>query len=342
MTIQSMRAGQIRQMRGHASVSWLALLVAIGSAAWVYWYVAQPRNLAPVIEKPARTADTVETGQLQSRLARLEDRLPEISAALDEARESAEQLRLERDRIHSLNQQSEQDSERMALLDVEMLINQAAQAITGSTDFAAPIQLLTAARQRLARSRTDALEPLAVALDADRERLLGLSRRSVLLAADQLERLARDAGSLKLRGEPASTVPAPEPAGDAGSDQAGAGFWQRVVKSTEALVSVPEMASTPAGQRFFVTENLRLRLLGARLSLMLHDQAGFDADRLRSDALLRDWFDAADPDVIQARKTLADLSGLTAPADSANVRQSLEALEAVRAAQGAKAGGAGS
>lgn len=343
MTTKRLRVAGARRVAGNASVSWLAMLVALGCAAYVFWIHTTTIDAGQGASVPARAPGETESTRSNAtpaadksngvmvRLSRLEDRLPGAMAASEAAQSDAERLRQERDQLRQLYQNALQDSLQMTLHEVESLLTQANRALIGSTDFAAPVSLLGAARERVARAQMPQLIALARALDSDREALLKLSERSIVQAADQLHRLAAEVENLALPGDPRAQTSAGARADAEKTDDS---FWKRVVKSSEALVSLPDQSDgqgfTPAAARFYLAENLRLRLLSARLSLLQHDRAGFEADRSFCVAWLNRHFDQSDQTVVAALATLAELEPLAGTPTDGSIQQSLEALQAAR------------
>ena len=60
-------------------------------------------------------------------------------------------------------------------------------------------------------------------------------------------------------------------------------------------------------QAFFLRENLKLRLLGARLALLAHDEPSFKADLKAASGWLTRYYDGSDKAVASAQSTLNQL-----------------------------------
>lgn len=381
------RPGQRRTtVRGNASVAWLALLLSLASGGFLAWQqllgplasevagpakaisntasvqVAKtpPPSVLEIAEPDLDQPEPTDTRGLSSRLARLEDRMPAAIAALETEQNRTSQARAERDQLNALYQRSLRDTTSQALFDVEALLVQASRQLVGSTDFQASISLLNAARERLGRLETPALEGLINAVEQDRETLLAMGERSLVQAADALQRLASSLDDLPLQsarqGVPAQTgVSAPSTSvapttSDVDSLVEGdKTWWQNLVQSSSKLVTLPDTAQTgdlirmtevgqsdlalmPTSAGYFVVQNLRLRLLSARLLLLIHDRGGFEADRLRSQTWLIEHFEASDPQVVAAIALLQELSSLGQPPAIASLAHSTKALSLARSA----------
>jgi uroporphyrin-3 C-methyltransferase len=88
--------------------------------------------------------------------------------------------------------------------------------------------------------------------------------------------------------------------------------WTDVVRSSRDLVRVsridqPEAALLATEQAFFLRENLKLKLLNARLGLLARQAASAQADLSAVDAALTRYFDTQSPAVVAAKAQLAKL-----------------------------------
>ncbi len=100
----------------------------------------------------------------------------------------------------------------------------------------------------------------------------------------------------------------------------------------------PAAALLPPAQQYFLRENVRLRLLGARIALQNHDDASFRADVAAAEALLKQYFDTRTKPVQSVQATLKLLAATPATGSMPNLTRSLEAVRALRAAQERGAG----
>ena len=84
------------------------------------------------------------------------------------------------------------------------------------------------------------------------------------------------------------------------------------------------------GQSFVLRENLKLRLLNARLALLSHDQTTFRNELNVAQEALGRHFVADDKAVQSALAGLRQMAGLDVNADLPKLNDSLAALRAVR------------
>jgi len=127
---------------------------------------------------------------------------------------------------------------------------------------------------------------------------------------------------------PAATEPAPEPAPEAAADGTGfsegwgrvsgwwtslwARIWADVTRSGRELVRVsridrPEAVLLAPDQALFMRENLKLKLLNARLGLLARHMQASQADLVAVEAALARYFDTSAPRVVAAQTALARL-----------------------------------
>ena len=101
----------------------------------------------------------------------------------------------------------------------------------------------------------------------------------------------------------------------------------------------PAAPLVPPPQQYFLRENLRLRLLTARIALLSHDDAGFKTDVTAANAWLKQYFDTRTKTGAGARPpTLTQLAATPMPAELPDLAASLTALRSVKATRERSAG----
>src|SRR5687768_3578308 len=266
----------------------LFLLIAIALAAGLatlFWLDARSR-IGATQEELARRLRDIETDarearsvarQAQEALRDTQTKLGQVELRLAESQ--SQQLALE-----ALYQDLSRNRDEWQLAEIEQVLAIAQQQLQLAGNVRAALLALELAEARLARADRPQFVPIRRALARDIERLKalpgldlpGMSMRIDALVAqvDALplafdERVARGAGA-------APPAPAAE-----------RGFWSRLGSEVwgelRQLVVVrklkdPEPPLLPPSQAYFVRENLRLRLLNARLTLLTRDEAGYRED----------------------------------------------------------------
>jgi uroporphyrin-3 C-methyltransferase len=95
----------------------------------------------------------------------------------------------------------------------------------------------------------------------------------------------------------------------------------------------PAAPLVPVAQQYFLRENLKLRLLTARIALLARDDSSFQADLAASETWLKQYFDARAKPVQAVLGSLKQLSAAPMPGEAPDLTRSLEALRVLRLAQ---------
>ena len=215
-----------------------------------------------------------------------------------------------------------------ALAEVEQILAVASQQLQLAGNVQGGIIALQNADQRLARTERPQFIVLRRAIAKDLERLKALPAVDIAGNALRIDSLVGMVDSLPLL---ADEKPAPRPRLDAqpvdrsaGPDKDGGtsggtrGWFERAQDSLRYLtaeawqrfgqlvrvreVSVPDALLLAPPQTYFVRENLKLRLLNARLALLARQETTYRADLLRVQEALQKYFD------LRSRQTQAALA----------------------------------
>lgn len=273
---------------------WLLLLTAaLGAAAlWMAWQTGQRvQSLEQELVRRQQDSATLATeARVLARQAQDASRDAVAKVALLESRVAENTL--QRSQLEELLQSMSRSRDENMLSDIEAALRVAVQqsALTGSTE--PLLATLKQADERLARNALPRLERVrrAVVHDLDRVRAVAVSDISTLvIKVDEASRMVDDLPLLVQperrpaaddKARAASGVPAAASAAAA----AAAGWrgqlaarWdlvtQRVLDEARALVRVtridqPEAMLVAPEQAYFLRENIKLRLLNARLALL--------------------------------------------------------------------------
>jgi uroporphyrin-III C-methyltransferase len=88
----------------------------------------------------------------------------------------------------------------------------------------------------------------------------------------------------------------------------------------------PEPPLLPPSQAYFVRENLRLRLLNARLALLARDEAGYRQDIATAQRWIERYFDPRSKQTAEALQQLKQLSAANLSFEAPSITESLEAV----------------
>ncbi|HEV7822533.1 MAG TPA: uroporphyrinogen-III C-methyltransferase, partial [Burkholderiales bacterium] len=112
-------------------------------------------------------------------------------------------------------------------------------------------------------------------------------------------------------------------------------FTSELWRDVRQLVRVekmdrPDVPLLAPAQTYFLRENLKLRLLGARLALLAHDEKSFKADlKAARDWLVR-YYDARNPAVANAVTAVRQLQDSQVSIEVPDVASSLDAVRNYR------------
>ena len=96
-------------------------------------------------------------------------------------------------------------------------------------------------------------------------------------------------------------------------------------------IDAPEPPLLPPAQAYFLRENLKLRLLSARVSLLTRDEAGYREDVRVSQQWLQKYFDMRAKPAIAAAAQLKQLSAASISLELPTISESLDAIRAFKA-----------
>lgn len=316
----------------HAATGrWIAagavLLTAVATAALVLAWNTQQRVKALDAELVKRQQDSGNQATEARTLARqAEGTARESGARLALLEARVAETSMQRSQLEELIQSLARSRDENVLADLDAAIRVALQqaAITGSAE---PLLLtLKQADERLARYNQPRLERVrrAVAQDLDRTRNAGVTDVTVLtLRLDEVIRLVDDLPLLAVperratgRSAAAEAVPPAAPASAAWHEGWGARWTAglgRVWQEVRTLVRVtridqPEAMLVAPEQAYFLRENVKLRLLNARLALLSRQFDTAQSDLRDAQQGLDRYFDRSTRRVMTANELVRQVT----------------------------------
>jgi uroporphyrin-3 C-methyltransferase len=280
----------------------LAVCALSLGASFMLW-----QKLSNIQEQLARQSADAGTNAIEARaLARQAQDLARETAAHQALTDTRlGEVALQRTALEELMQSLSRSRDENLLVDIESAL-QLAQQQAQLTSSAEPLlAALRAADQRLERSGQPRLSRVRAAIARDIGRIKGSSVSDVPGLLVKLDELARMVDDLPLANAVGNAGPAP-----AARKQppVPVQWWERawldVLEEARNLVRVsridqPEAVLVAPEQAFFLRENLKLRLMNARLGLLSRQTDSARADVAAAAAGLRKYFDPA------ARRTQA-------------------------------------
>lgn len=241
--------------------------------------------------------------------------------------------------LETLYQELSRNRDEWAFADIEQSVLLASQQLQVAANVRAALIGLENAETRLQRMDQPRYAALRRALARDIEKLKGLplvdiygsSARldDVIAAIDKLP-LAMDAHAKPEKSAPATPAVA-------------APAWERVLgevwQELRQLVriqrtGVQEAALLAPEQAFFLRENLKLRLVGARVALLSRDTRSYQVDLRAALGTLEKHFEKGDAAVVATTATLRKLQAAQVQVDIPDLAETLEALRKLRLPRG--------
>jgi uroporphyrin-3 C-methyltransferase len=308
--------------------------IALVFAAW-QWQSATGRvndlqqDLARRLAEGAQGAKETRSAAEQSReLVRdLQVKLGVVESRLAESQN--QQVALE-----ALYQELSASRDEWALAEIEQIVLIAAQQLQLSGNVRSALLALQTADNRLARLDRPQLAVVRKAINKDIDRLKLAPTADVVGAAVKLDNVIAAVEALPLAMELR-----PAPAKQAGTETAGDGAMSRILRDAWAelrgLVRIQnvereEVPLLAPAQAFFLRENLKLRLLSARLALLSRDEATYRSDlRVAREWLVR-YFEAREKPVAATVATLRALGEVPVGIEAIDISASLDAIRALK------------
>lgn len=314
---------------------WLIVaLIALGLAGW-QWAETRVR-LADTQQELARRLAESDTVAKESRaLAKLaQEQLVVLQGKFGELEGQVAESKSQQATLETLYQDLARSREEWALAEVEQSVTLAAQQLQLAANVQGAVLALQTADARLAGSARPQFIGLRKVLAHDLDRLRALPQVDLPGMNVQLESVISviDRLPLAVDGRPRE-VGAPPPAGRSAGSLA---FWQQLAADfwgeLRALIRIQrfdrvEPALLAPQQLFFLRENLKLRLLNARLALLAHDQWTFRNELKQTRQWVDRYFDGRDKLVQAAQDTLKQLSATEINIELPNLNQSLSAIK---------------
>ncbi len=269
--------------------------------------------------------------QAQAALRESQARIAEIEGRVTDAQEN-------RVAVEEMYRELSRSADDRMLAEVEQLLILASQQLQLAGNVKGALIALQAADQRLARADKLQVANLRRALNGDMDRLKALPLVDTVGIAVKLDALIQQADTLPMIA--AGPVPAARQATRVKAADENAylrvarDFWEEM----KGLVRIREIAPSEAvllspAQVYFLRENLKLRLLAARVALLARDESSFRDDIKSSQAWIAKYFDAKARPSIGAQAILKQLAESPVSISPPDINASLSAARTARAAR---------
>jgi uroporphyrin-3 C-methyltransferase len=321
-----------------SSMSLTQLTLAVLVVVFVWQWVDAHYQLNQVQQEVARRLAEVEGSSKanQTLVTQNQELVRELGGKLSLLESKFAETASQRAALDALYQEMSSSRDQTALADVEQMVLIAGQQLQLSANVKAALIALQHAESRLQRLDRPGFGEMKNRISRDIERLRALPNidapginqqlDKLILAADSMP-LAQDA---RVQAEPSVTAQAPQ------DDNTWKRFWRELWQELRGLVRIEnteqaEMPLLSPTQTFFLRENLKLRLISARLALLSHDEASFQRELKSAQAWVNRYFDNKSKDATQSLASLQKLSASNITLNVPDISGSLEAVRNYRA-----------
>lgn len=328
---------------GGGGAGWAVLLAVLalagaGFAVWQVWELSgQAESLREEVASRVTAGETIATEtraisrQQQESIATLQGKLGALESKVEATEGQAAAL-------ETLYQQFSRSQEDGVLAEIEQAVTIAAQQLQLAGNVEAALIALQAAEARLAMQDRGQLAPLRRAIASDIDQLRQQAVVDVPGMALRLERLLERTDTLPLAfageakaaqaGQPGATV---DSSGIAALDfviQLALDVWRdlRTLVRVERLDQAAEPVLLAPAQSTFLRENLKIRLLTARLALLARDGRTYAADLSQARGWIERFFDVRDERVRFALSELNALEAMPVNVERHGLNESFAAL----------------
>jgi uncharacterized protein HemX len=315
--------------------------LALASALAGAWFAWDARQALRSLESSAggRLAELgAETAQARTALAQSQQVLKESQARIAELEARVAESQEGRVTLEEMYRELSRSADDRVLSEIEQMLVLASQQLQLAGNVRGALAALQAADQRLARAEKLPAANLRRALAQDMDRLKAVPLVDTAGLAVRIDHLIAQVDGLPLL--VAETLPPvrvaarAKPVEEAGFSRVARDFWEEM----KSLIRIRDLETTDAAllqpsHAYFLRENLKLRLLSARVALLARDEASFRDDLKAAQGWVARYFDT------RAQRSTAMLAGLRQVAESPvviavpDINASLAAVRTARAAR---------
>jgi uroporphyrin-3 C-methyltransferase len=317
------------------SITQMTLAVVVAVFLW-QWFDAH-QQLSDMRQELAKQLAEVE-GDNKANLALLkqeQETLRELAAkeALLEAHYAESQS--QRVALETLYQELSGSRDETTLSEVEQLLLIAGQQLQLSANVKAALIAMQQADEYLGRMNRANLDSLRKTIGQDINKLRALPDLDIPDINSNIDKLVVQVDTLPLVHEIRALQDNNPPSAASSSETAGQKLLREIWEDARHLLRIEnthqqELPLISPTQSFFLRENLKLRLLSARLALLERDEASFKHDLQSAQSWISLYFDSTSRDGASAIATLQKLRNSDIRIELPDISDSLEAVRSYR------------
>lgn len=320
----------------HGMLAVLALVLAVVAAGFSgYQWVRERGDDAALRQELARRLADIERQNKDAaqRASQSAQALKDAEAKLGVLETKLAESQSQQIALEALYQELSRSRDEWAFADIEQSLLLANQQLQIAANVRAALIGLENADARLQRLDQPRYSALRRAMARDIERLKALPLVDVFGTSARLDEAVAGIDRLPLAMEArprnaSAAAPAAEPSG---WDRLLRDAWQEVRQLVRIERTGEQHAALLApDQTYFLRENLKLRLLGARVALVSRDGKNYHSALRAAVGTLERYFDTRDPGVAATLATLRKLQAAPVQAEMPDLGETLELLRKLR------------
>ena len=318
--------------RPSTSLGLLAVAAAIALAIMGWqWYDSRSQINALTEELARRLAEAEGRNRDAVTAAHnARDRVRELSGKIEVVESGLAESQNQQVALEALYQQLSRHSDEWALAEIEQTLMIATQQLQLAGNVKAAILALQNADMRLQRLDRPQLNALRKVIERDIERLQVAPHVDVGGLTAKIDNLVTAVDTLPLAMQQRPPPQAPGTAAEDDSSMFGR-LAREIWQDLRSLVRIqtvdkPEVPLLDPPQAFFLRENLKLRLLSARIALLQRDEKTYRSDLQAARQWLERFYDTRDRNLAGTLTALRQLSDVKIGIDAPDINASLSAV----------------
>ncbi|BBP05951.1 hypothetical protein TPL01_22410 [Sulfuriferula plumbiphila] len=319
---------------GRLQPALILALLALGIAGWQWWDSNNRIHQlqAELGQRLAASSSVEQESRVLSKQAM--DATRDLSVKLGEIQGKLADSQNQQLALEALYQDLARSRDEWTLADIEQIVLSASQQLQLAGNARAALIALQSADTRLQRLNKPQFTALRRAINDDIQRLQAVPQIDTVGITLRLDALIVDVDDLPIASD--HEIPAaqtrtrhPQPAGMA--NRFGREVWQELKGLVQVRrMDAPDSALLAPEQVYFLRQNLKLRLLTARIALLAHDETSYKADLQAAQHWVKRYFNSSDARVTNALVSLGKLANSPVSIQLPTLSESLAALQSSR------------
>lgn len=324
----------------------LAVLALLLSAAW-FNSQSEIRGLRKDVAQRLQTGESVNT-ETKVLVKSMQDGMKELQAKVNVLESKQVEAQSQQLALEQLYQDLSKNRDDWALAEIEQILSTASQQLQLAGNVRGALIALQNADTRLSRADQPQFIVVRRAIAKDIDRLKSLPSVDLTGIALRLDSIIGQIDSMPLLSDEKPTLPATQPknarrtdAGEA-AGAAEADWWTRLKDVSQSLsnemwneirqlvrvrsVETPDALLLSPTQAYYARENLKLRLLNARLALLSRNESAFRSDLIAAQDTIAKYFDTRARQTQTAQTMLKQVQGSNLSIEMPTLAESLNAV----------------